>query len=239
MFPEIFKEHEKVRVISHPGKEEECVGWIFNNHKDHEWFIKHATMPNSMDDYCDAHVYVEYWDEEYLEWGHMHVSPIYLERVNEKKCNCFDYDEKHQVIIGHDSGAALWIHVADVRDSDKILTDDVTELGLEISVYESFFDDIVRPIFVDVFDPEMPLNRHRFTYGMRDEGQYLHRFEERILEYNFFTYDQVKEIIERIEDLVKDGSQRIEHAIGGTDAIQLVTLAAHLRHIMEQAHLQN
>ena len=165
----------------------------------------------------------------------MHINPIYLKRVHEKElCNSFDEESGRRVIVGHDMGAALWLQVVDVKESDKIMFDDVTRIGMEISVQESFFDEVLRPIFVEAFDAEMAINKKRFTYGLRDEGQYLTCFEERLLEYNFFTYDQMRAILDRIDELVRDGAQRIERAIEGTDAIQLVTLTSHVRHIMEE-----
>ncbi len=232
VFPEVFKEYEKVRVVEAMyGKE--YTGWIFNAHKNHDWFIEHATAPDSWCDYVDIDLRIDYWDKESLGWSHMHVNPIYLERVQEEFCNSFYEDGADQVIIGHDQGAAVWFQVADVKESDRITGDDVMRCGLEISVSETFFDDILRPIFIDIFDPDMPLNRNRFTYGMREEGEYLRRFEERILEYNFFTYDQMNEALDQIDDLVRNGAQRIEGVIDGTDAIQLVTFTSHIRHIME------
>ena len=41
-------------------------------------------------------------------------------------------------------------------------------------------------------------------------------------------------LLDRIDDLVRDGVKRIERAIDGTDAVQLATLTAHVRHIMEE-----
>lgn len=232
VFPEVFKEYDKVRVIEGVYGNK-YTGWVFNNHTSYGWRIDHATAPDSRSDYVDADLRIDYWDEDTLTWSHLHVSPIYLERINEEFCNSFYEDDAAQVIVGHDQGAAVWFQVADVKESDKIMDDDVIECGLKISVSETFFDDVLRRLFVDVFDPDMALNKNRFTYGMREEGEYLHRFEERILEHNFFTYDQMNEILERIDDLVRDGAQRIEEAINGTDAIQLVTFTSHIRHIME------
>ncbi len=64
------------------------------------------------------------------------------------------------------------------------------------------------------------------------QGRYLKCFEEGILEYNFFTYEQIKRILDAIEDCVRDGAQRIEKKIGGKDAIQMVTFVIHMRQIM-------
>ncbi len=235
VFPEVFHGHEKVRIIRNAFENEEIIGWISREYRSHEEYIKIATSEDSRCDYSDVQYRVDIWDDEYLVWDHMHINPIYLKRVHEKElCNSFDEESGRRVIVGHDMGAALWFQVVDVKESDKIMFDDVTRIGMEISVQESFFDEVLRPIFVEAFDAEMAINKKRFTYGLRDEGQYLTCFEERILEYNFFTYDQMRAILDRIDELVRDGAQRIERAIEGTDAIQLVTLTSHVRHIMEE-----
>ncbi len=80
----------------------------------------------------------------------------------------------------------------------------------------------------------MSENRNRYTYAYSEEGRYLKRFEEDILEYNFYSYEQIEKILEEIDKYLRDGVQRIEMAVGGTDAIQMITLAAHLRQIMAE-----
>lgn len=149
-----------------------------------------------------------------------------MERVTEEVCNSFYED--HQVIIGHDFGGAVWIQVVEVNVSDKILTKDIKEVGKEISVKKTFFDRVLKPLFVDKFDPNMTENKNRYTYAYSEEGRYLACFEEDILENNFFTYEQIEKILSVIDNCVVDGAKRIEERIGGKDAIQLVTFAAHI-----------
>ena len=146
--------------------------------------------------------------------------------------NCFD--EEHQVIIGHDYGNATWIQVAEVLISERIINDNVKMVGKEISVNTDFFDKLLKPLFLNAFDPNMPENKNRYTYAYSDEGRYINCFEDNILEPNFFTYSQVEKILEIIEDYVRDGAQRIEKRIGGKDAIQLVTFTAFMRRIMAE-----
>jgi len=152
--------------------------------------------------------------------------------VTEELCNSFDED--HQAIIGHDFGNAVWIQTVEVSISDKILPKNIKEIGKEISVNKAFFDRVLKPLFVDSFDPDMIENKNRYTYAFSDEGRYLNCFEENILEYNFFTYDQMEEILDIVEACVRDGAQRIERRLGGSDAIQMVTFAAHVRRIMAE-----
>ncbi len=149
-------------------------------------------------------------------------------------CNSFDEDEDHQVIIGHDYGAAVWIQAVEVDVSEKIESENVREIGKEISVGMKFFNRVLKPLFVEAFDPEMVENKNRYTYAFSEEGRYLTRFEENILEYNFFTYEQIEKILDKIEACVKDGAQRIEKRIGGNDATQMVTFAAFVRCIMAE-----
>ena len=157
---------------------------------------------------------------------------MYLERASEERCNNFDDD--HQVIIGHDFGGAVWIQAAEVSVSDKILLNDIKEVGKEISVKKTFFDRVLKPLFVEEFDPNMTENKNRYTYAYSEEGRYLACFEEDILENNFFTYEQIEKILDVIDNCVVDGAKRIEERIGGKDAIQLVTFAAHMRRIMAE-----
>ncbi len=111
---------------------------------------------------------------------------------------CNSFDEENKVIIGHDYGHAVWVQVVKVTDTDKILDDDIAPVGEEISVEKCFFDSVCKDYFLEVFDAEMSENKHRYTYAFSDEGRYLTRFEEEILEPNFFTYEQIEQIIERM-----------------------------------------
>ena len=147
---------------------------------------------------------------------------------------CNSFEEGRYVFIGHDYGGAVRFQAVRVKESDKILCDDVEEIGKEISVYIHFFDDVLRPIFKEVFDPEMSVNKNRYTYAFSDEGRYLNCFEENILEYNFFTYDQMNVIISRIEDMTEDGLQRKERWTEEGEASQLKAMVSYLRMIMEE-----
>ena len=140
--------------------------------------------------------------------------------------------KNHQVIIGHDYGNSVWIQVMEVSVSET--TEVVNAAGKEISVNKDFFDRVFKKLFVQNFDPDMPENKRRYTYAFSNVGRYLNGFEENILEYNFFTYEQIKKIATIIEECARDGALRIEECIGETDAVQMVTFAAYLRRIMEE-----
>lgn len=232
VFPKVFEENEKIRVVGMDPKSNGFVGWVNRGFWGYEEFIKKATAEDAIEDYSDAALPIDYWAEDRLTWDHSHILPIFLERVTEEVCNSFFED--HQVIIGHDFGGAVWIQVVEVNVSDKILTKDIKEVGKEISVKKDFFDRVLKPLFVDEFDPNMTENKNRYTYAYSEEGRYLACFEEDILENNFFTYEQIEKILSVIENCVVDGAKRIEERIGGKDAIQLVTFAAHMRRIMAE-----
>lgn len=150
-----------------------------------------------------------------------------------EKCNRFDED--HLVIIGHDFGNAVWIQAVEVAVSDKILLNDIHEVGKEISVNKSFFDRTIKSLFVEYFDPNMTENKNRYTYAYSKEGRYLTCFEECILEHNFFTYEQIKKTLDRIEDIIREGAEREENRLGGRDAIQLAVFVDEMRCMMAES----
>ena len=232
VFPKVFEENEKIRVVGTNSNNDGFTGWVNRGFWGYEEFIKKATAENAIEDYSDAALVINYLDEDMLTWTHSHILPIYLERVSEELCNSFDED--HQVIIGHDFGGAVWVQAVEVNVSDKILTKDTKEVGKEISVNKSFFNRVLKPLFVEAFDLNMAENKNRYTYAFSEEGRYLTCFEEDILESNFFTYEQIEKVLDIIEDCVRDGARQIEERIGGKDAIQLVTFAAHVRRIMAE-----
>lgn len=112
---------------------------------------------------------------------------------------CNSFDENQKVIFGHDYGAAVWIQAVKVNLSDKITDDDVTEIGKELSVEKRFFDRFLKSYFMESFDVGSTVNKNRYTYAFSGEGRYLKGFEEDILEHNFFTVEQMKKIINKIE----------------------------------------
>ena len=238
LFPEIFEPGEWVRVLPQCFAKREYYGWTDCYALSREEMNKKAAMGNIAIDYSDATYPVDIWDEEELCWWTLHVQPIHMERAAEERCNSFDED--HQVIIGHDSGKAVWIRVVEVDASQRILSENVREIGMEISVQGDFFDRVLKPLFVEAFDPELPENKKRYTYAFGEEGRCLRGYEENILEYNFFNYEQMEMIVARIENSVNDGvwrlyaEERRQGRCDGKDVEQMVTFARHLKHIMEE-----
>ncbi len=217
VFPRIFETNEKVHIV---GMDKDFdTGWV-------------APAGNAEVDYSDACLRVDYWEDEHLMWSHRHILPIYLERVHEDLCDSFRAD--CQVIVGHDYGNAVWFRTVDVQESDKILQEDIRETGKEISVSIDFFNRFLKKILMVAFDPNMPVNRNRYTYAFSEEGRYLDRFEELVLEHNFLTYDQMTRVVDFIDDCILKGNRRYQrYEIEDPDSIQLLTFTAHIRQIME------
>ncbi len=193
----------------------------------------HIPSSDAIEDYKDAATSIDCRDGDCPTGDHSHIFPIYLERASEELCNSFDED--HQVIIGHDSGGAVWIQTVEVDVSDKILSKDIKEVGKEISVNKAFFDRVLKPLFIKAFDPDMTENKKRYTYAFSDEGCYLTGFEDDILENNFFTYEQTENVLSIIESCVGDDTQHIEKWIVDKDAIQMMTFTAYVRRIMAES----
>ena len=108
-------------------------------------------------------------------------------------------------------------------------------VGKKISIYNPFFWRVLGRLFKEYFDPELIANKNRFTRAFEDEGRFLKSFEYDILEYNFYTFENMNRIINRLEAGIKSGGRLIlQWFEEENDVTQLLTLAAHLRKIMEE-----
>lgn len=235
-FPDIYEKNEKIRIKREGNDIDETTGWIrgssLNVKKN-----KYNAESEEVIDYSDSSLIIDFWDEDILEWDHYHVVPIYIERVKEELCNCFD--ENHQVIIGHDMGAAVWIRAVDIWAAEKIMPENVFEIGMEISINKGFYERVLRPFFIKIFDPAMTENKNRYSYAFSDEGCFLAGFEEDCLENNFFTYDQIKKILELVEETIGDIKERVDRGIDGEDIIQMSTFVSFMRRIMDENQEQS
>ena len=118
-------------------------------------------------------------------------------------------------IEGHDSGESFWIRPVRIKtDTDiGINVNDVEEFDDEISVPACFVDDVLYQTFIDFFDENMDINRKRVEYSEVDKEtnekivKYAQGFEY-YLTYNFFTYDQMSFLLDRLQkcgDLLEKG----------------------------------
>lgn len=149
---------------------------------------------------------------------------------NTERSLCNKLDDNNPVIFGHDYGASVWIRAVEIEISDRIFSDDVKEIGNEVSVDIDFFNRLLKPLFLDVFDAELPANKYRYTYAFSDEGSYVRGFEEGILEHNFFTYEQIRSLLDQIEKNGRDCGRTIAE----TEYSQLQFFATYVRRIMDE-----
>ena len=94
-------------------------------------------------------------------------------------------NRKQNVKLGHDYGAATWIRAVKVNNSEKITDEDVEETGPEISIDNNFFNRVLKSLFSECFDEDLPVNKNRYTYTFSSEGRYLKGFQEEILEHHY------------------------------------------------------
>ncbi len=98
------------------------------------------------------------------------------------------------IVDGHNGSSYFWImpvRVIDYEDSGSL--DSVAQMrSNEISIEEDDVDQYLTPFLYAHFDEELPANKHR---------RYASDFEW-YLEHNFFTYDQMSNILKDIADTV-------------------------------------
>ena len=135
---------------------------------------------------------------------------------------------KQNVKFGHDYGAATWIRAVKVNNSEKITDEDVEEIGSEISIDNGFFNRVLKSLFTECFDEDLPVNKNRYTYTFSSEGRYLKGFQEEILEHNFYTYKQMDNLLESISVEKKDYCK--------DDIEQLELFVSYVRQIMTECH---
>ena len=124
--------------------------------------------------------------------------------VRDNKHYCNSFTDRNKVIVGHDYGAAVWIQPVNLNIEDRITDKCVHEVGMEISVELDFFEKTLEEGFVKFFNPELEVNSKRYTKAFSDEGRYLTGFEREILEPNFFTYEEIRDVIGYYERSLTD-----------------------------------
>ena len=151
---------------------------------------KRALKPDAIDEYYDASLYLGRWNDKQSKYEtDIHISPLYL---NKAAVNCAGFDAEEPVMIGFNTGNAVWISPVIIKDSERITSSDVEETGINLSIEEEFFNDIFKELFLKHFDANLPVNKKRFTRVFDDKGRFLTGFEEQILEYNFFTRESIE-----------------------------------------------
>lgn len=99
----------------------------------------------------------------------------------------------------HDYGNAYWIQPVRVSDVEYITSEQVRESSNEISIQADDFDSLLAYFFKQHFDGSQSYNQHRYSLDMNPTGR-SDKFEY-YLEHNFYTYQQMEDIIQEIESV--------------------------------------
>ena len=109
---------------------------------------------------------------------------------------------------GHEKEDAYWIMPVTVRDCARIEFSDINEFRQhEISIPGRYFDILLTSFFTDGIDPDLSINKHRYSTDDVSEGFPVYGFEW-YMNPNFYTYDDMRKIIERMKmsaDLLRSG----------------------------------
>lgn len=101
-----------------------------------------------------------------------------------------------EIIEGHDPSSCFWFRPVILKETGKILWNEVVELEDEFSIEEDDVDCFLSYFLYKYFDKELTYNRRRYEY---DTG-YISDFEW-YLTHNFYTYDKLKELLKEIDEI--------------------------------------
>ena len=201
-FPNPFKQWENVRIIGLPAVDDEVAGAVVSTQTEWQALIDEAGSEKSENVYKDARICVLEWGPELQYRDLKAIMPIYLTRDDMNYCNSLS--DRNKVMIGHDYGAAVWIQPVNIDIKDRITNKCVHEVGMKLSIDFFFFMNILQEGFMKFFDPKLEVNAKRYTKAFSDGGRYLTGFEIDVLEPNFFTYEEIKGVIDYYEKLLAD-----------------------------------
>jgi len=108
-----------------------------------------------------------------------------------------------EIIDGHDSGGCFWFKPCNIDITDnkgkKDYWEQVMSAENEISVDEIYFDDFLAYFFLQEFEEELEANKIRYDSELdRIKGFGWN------LDYNFFTVEQVKKVVDKIWNFAID-----------------------------------
>ena len=125
----------------------------------------------------------------------------------------------------HDYGDAYYIMPVTIKmlNGSEIRLSDVDEIDDEISIPSLFVKALLRPVFMEFFEPEMLMNTLRAlsykTNNGRQYNEYVTGWDDNLM-YNFFTYKRMEELllklteyadaleageIDKLDDKIKEG----------------------------------
>lgn len=101
-----------------------------------------------------------------------------------------------EIVEGHDSSSYFWFRPVILKDTGKILWDEVVELEEEISIEEGDIDCFLSYFLYKYFDVDLTYNKRRYEYDMGNISDF-----EWYLTHNFYTYDTLNEMVKEIEEV--------------------------------------
>lgn len=101
-----------------------------------------------------------------------------------------------EIVEGHDSSSYFWFKPVILKESGKILWDDVIELDEEFSIEETDIDCFLSYFFYKYFDENLTYNKRRYDCN----GGYISGFEWN-LTHNFYTYDGLNDMVQEIDEI--------------------------------------
>lgn len=101
-----------------------------------------------------------------------------------------------EIIEGHDPSSYFWFRPVILKESGKILWEDVVELEEEFSIEEEDIECFLSYFLFKYFDKNLSYNKRRFEYDLG----YISDFEW-YLTHNFYTYDTLTEMTKEIEEV--------------------------------------
>ncbi|MDE6593610.1 MAG: hypothetical protein K2K57_11190 [Oscillospiraceae bacterium] len=102
-------------------------------------------------------------------------------------------DFKIEIVEGHDPSSYFWFRPVILKESGKILWDEVIEAEEEFSIEVEDVRCFLAYFFYKYFDKELTYNKRRYD----DIEGYISGFEW-YLTYNFYTYDTLRDMIKEI-----------------------------------------
>ena len=105
----------------------------------------------------------------------------------------------------HDYGDAYYIMPVTIKtlNGSEIRLSDVDEIDDEISIPALFVKTLLRPVFIDYFEPEMFPNALRTlsykTNNGKQYNEYVTGWDDNLM-YNFFTYKRMEELLQKLTE---------------------------------------
>ena len=113
-------------------------------------------------------------------------------------------DELIKIKEGHDGSSYFWIMPVKIKDTNKN-TDDIDNIEecreLEISIEEEDIRAYLFPLLLEVFNDELEANKKRNVEMINYIRPEVTSSFEWYLTYNFFEYEDIENLIERIKHI--------------------------------------